>query len=246
MRDVLSRDVSHESVRRRRARRPEGDARARPSCPPCDPEPAPTSWAVDRLASLTGRRRDPLRDTSWHLRHLASFGLVRDSGRRRGRARAMVGVGRSRLSLAPPDRRDSEGQAAYRALGEQMFRQPRTAPRPGSRTSSTSLPASLGRLSGLANTRIVVTEAELAADRAGDRGGARAVRPPRAGRRRRGGSRGVRLCATSCRRPPSTATAEDAVSGEQAPSGGTRAFAVLDRRDALPVRRPDLASSRCR
>ena len=100
--------------------------------------------------------------TSWHLRHLASFGLVRDAevgGDARERWWESVGRG---FRLTPPDPDDSEGQAAYRALGEQMFLQYHDLPLTWLADVEPGLPPRWGALSGLSNTRIVVGRAELA------------------------------------------------------------------------------------
>ncbi len=68
--------------------------------------------------------------TSWHLRHLATFGLVRDAERGEdARERWWEAVGRGFRFVAPDDPHDVEGQAAYRALTQQMFLQADELPR---------------------------------------------------------------------------------------------------------------------
>ncbi len=97
--------------------------------------------------------------TSWHLRHLAGFGLVRDSD-------------------AGPDRRqrwweatargfrfeasgDAESEAAARVLGNQMFSQYEHLPRTWLTEVEPHLEQPWRRLGGLANTRVVLSADEL-------------------------------------------------------------------------------------
>ncbi|MFD0341061.1 ArsR/SmtB family transcription factor [Streptomyces sp. NPDC127117] len=102
--------------------------------------------------------------TSWHLRHLAGFGLVRDSepgpDRRQRRWEAVASGFRFET---PQDPADEEGRAAARVLSQEMFR--RSAGLPGRWAAEVEPgldPAWLGQ-AGLANTRVVVTAGELAA-----------------------------------------------------------------------------------
>jgi len=101
---------------------------------------------------------------SWHLRHLASFGLVRDAAEGQdGRERWWEAAGRGFRFAAPDDPHDIEGQAAYRALTEQMFLQYDHLPRLWLAQVEPDLPPRWRRLSGLSNTRVVVGARELAA-----------------------------------------------------------------------------------
>jgi hypothetical protein len=101
--------------------------------------------------------------TSWHLRHLATFGLVHDSERsgdrgRDGRQRWWEAAARGfRFQL--PD--DEEGQAAYRLLSAQMQESYGDLPRLWLRDVEPELPAVWRAQSGMANTRLVVTSEEL-------------------------------------------------------------------------------------
>ena len=100
--------------------------------------------------------------TSWHLRHLATFGLVRDAeAGADGRERWWESVGRGFRYAAPADPEDHEGVAAYRALAEQMFLQAHELPLRWLAEVEPGLPARWEQLSGLSNTRILVTRAEL-------------------------------------------------------------------------------------
>jgi DNA-binding transcriptional ArsR family regulator len=102
--------------------------------------------------------------TSWHLRHLATFGLVRDAEQGNdARERWWEAVGRGFRFVAPDDPDDLEGQAAYRALTQQMFLQSDELPRRWLADVEEHLPPRWRKLSGLSNTRVVVGPAELAA-----------------------------------------------------------------------------------
>ena len=60
--------------------------------------------------------------TSWHLRHLASFGMVRDSEPAADRRyRRWEAVGRGYRFEVPEDPGDAEARSAARLLSEQMF-----------------------------------------------------------------------------------------------------------------------------
>jgi DNA-binding transcriptional ArsR family regulator len=101
---------------------------------------------------------------SWHLRHLASFGLVRDADvQADGRERWWEAAGRGIRFVAPDDAGDAEGNAAYRALTEQMFLAADHLPRTWLAEVEPTLPARWRKLGGLANARVVVTAGELAA-----------------------------------------------------------------------------------
>lgn len=96
---------------------------------------------------------------SWHLRHLASFGLVKDwdgatSRRERWWQAAAKGF---RFNL--PD--DAEGQSAARQLQGEMFAQYADLPQQWLLQDEPGLDTRWRRLAGMANTRIVVTAEEL-------------------------------------------------------------------------------------
>ena len=96
---------------------------------------------------------------SWHLRHLASFGLVRDAAggtskrERRWRAAAR-GV---RLKL--PE--DTGGQSAARALQVEMFSRYGELPQQWLLRDEPRLGTRWRRLGGMVDTRLVVTAEEL-------------------------------------------------------------------------------------
>ncbi|MFJ6572096.1 ArsR/SmtB family transcription factor [Streptomyces sp. NPDC091292] len=102
--------------------------------------------------------------TSWHLRHLAGFGLVRDSepGPDR-RQRRWEAVARGFRFKAPQDPADEEGQSAARVLSQHMFM--RYADLPGQWIAEVEpeLDPVWRRAAGLAHTRLVVSPEELAA-----------------------------------------------------------------------------------
>ena len=128
--------------------------------------------------------------TSWHLRHLESFGLVRDSDAGEdGRERWWEAVGRGYRFVAPDG---PEGAAAYRALAEQHHRYADELRTAWIDEVEHELPLRWRKLSGLANTRIVVTKRELERiEQAIEEVLARSSSASRARRPR--GSRGVRL-----------------------------------------------------
>jgi DNA-binding transcriptional ArsR family regulator len=99
---------------------------------------------------------------SWHLRHLASFGLVRDAaGEGDGRERWWEAVGRGFRFLPPDDPADVERETAYRALTDQMFARSAAQARRWLDADEPRLPRRWRRLGGHANTRITVSAAEL-------------------------------------------------------------------------------------
>ena len=103
--------------------------------------------------------------TSWHLRHLASFGLVRDSDTRSAvtrRAQALLGGGR-RAGSGSSSGDDDEGRAASRVLSRHDVRAGRRPARPLARRgrARTSSPQ-WRRLAGLSNTRRPRHRRELA------------------------------------------------------------------------------------
>jgi len=98
--------------------------------------------------------------TSWHLRHLAQHGLVRDAdaggdGRQRWWEAAARGF---RLTM-PPDEADQE---AYRMLSHAMFDQSEHLPRQWSIDVEPQLEPSWRAVAGLSNTGIVATADEVA------------------------------------------------------------------------------------
>ncbi|MFD7865420.1 ArsR/SmtB family transcription factor [Streptomyces sp. NPDC059783] len=102
--------------------------------------------------------------TSWHLRHLASFGLVRDSepGPDR-RSRRWEAVARGFRFEEPDDPADEEGRAAARELSRQMFRRYADLPARWAEETEPALDPAWRAPAGLAYTRIEVTAGELAA-----------------------------------------------------------------------------------
>lgn len=102
--------------------------------------------------------------TSWHLRHLATFGLVRDSapGPDR-RSRRWEAVARGFRFEESRDPADDEGRSAARELSRQMFLRYADAPVRWSAEVEPGLDPAWRRAAGLANTRIRVSVEELAA-----------------------------------------------------------------------------------
>ncbi|WP_328751359.1 helix-turn-helix domain-containing protein [Streptomyces sp. NBC_00285] len=99
---------------------------------------------------------------SWHLRHLAGFGLVRDAveGGTDRRERRWEAVARG-FRIAVPE--DEDGTSAARALSWEMFARAAELPERWATETEPVLEPAWRRLSGLANTRVVVTAEELAA-----------------------------------------------------------------------------------
>ncbi|MFE7752102.1 ArsR/SmtB family transcription factor [Streptomyces sp. NPDC057428] len=102
--------------------------------------------------------------TSWHLRHLAGFGLVRDSepGSDR-RQRRWEAVARGFRFKAPQDPADEEGRSAARVLSQQMFQRHADLPNRWAAEVEPELDPAWRELAGLATTRLVVSAEELAA-----------------------------------------------------------------------------------
>ncbi|WP_432192573.1 ArsR/SmtB family transcription factor [Streptomyces sp. bgisy027] len=100
--------------------------------------------------------------TSWHLRHLAGFGLVRDAaeGGSDRRERRWEAVARGFRFQVP---RDAEGTAAARALGREMFARAGELTERWTTDTEPRLEPAWRRAVKLGNTRIVVTADELAA-----------------------------------------------------------------------------------
>ncbi len=99
--------------------------------------------------------------TSWHLRHLAGFGLVRDSGTG-GDARKRYWEASARgFRFQFPD--DDEGQAASQVLSQALFAQYADAPQRWMTEVEPRLEPEWRREAGVSNTEVRLTVAELAA-----------------------------------------------------------------------------------
>ncbi|WP_329585891.1 helix-turn-helix domain-containing protein [Kitasatospora sp. NBC_01250] len=98
--------------------------------------------------------------TSWHLRHLAGFGLVRDAepgpDRRQRRWQAVARGFRFEVGG------DGEGTAAARALSRQMFLRSGDLPNRWLAEVEPGLDPEWRKHAGLANTRVVLSTEELA------------------------------------------------------------------------------------
>lgn len=98
--------------------------------------------------------------TSWHLRHLASFGLVRDSDPGTdGRKRYWEAAARGFRFEFP---HDDEGRAASQVLSSTMFEQYADLPRHWMTEVQPNLEPAWQRESGLSNTGVRLTSNELA------------------------------------------------------------------------------------
>lgn len=97
--------------------------------------------------------------TSWHLRHLAEHGLVRDAEvASDGRQRWWEAVGRGfRLTPAP----DEDGRDAATLLEHVLFDQARDRPQAWARETEPLLEAAWRRSAGLSDTTVLVTADEL-------------------------------------------------------------------------------------
>ncbi|MEU6574284.1 helix-turn-helix domain-containing protein [Streptomyces sp. NPDC046805] len=99
--------------------------------------------------------------TSWHLRHLAGFGLVRDAeGATDRRERRWAAVARGWRVEVPED---EDGRAAARVLSGEVIARTAELPLRWLTDTEPGLEAEWTRNAGLANTRIVVSVEELAA-----------------------------------------------------------------------------------
>ncbi len=105
--------------------------------------------------------------TSWHLRHLAEFGLVRDSDSseqpaghpgRDGRKRYWEAAARG-FRFEFPD--DDEGRAASQVLSRTMFEQYAGLPQHWMAEVEPALEPAWRREAGMANTRVELTLDEL-------------------------------------------------------------------------------------
>ncbi|MFJ3417763.1 ArsR/SmtB family transcription factor [Streptomyces sp. NPDC086082] len=99
--------------------------------------------------------------TSWHLRHLAGFGLVRDAeGGTDRRERRWAAVARG-FRFEMPD--DEEGRSAARVLTGELFARNAELPLRWLMDTAPGLEPEWNRTARANNTRIVVTADELAA-----------------------------------------------------------------------------------
>lgn len=99
---------------------------------------------------------------SWHLRHLAGFGLVKDwdgAGSRRERGWQAVARG---FRFVPREG-DSEAHEAARQLGMEHFASTAEVPMRWLESDEPQLPQRWQELSGLSNTRVRLTAEELEA-----------------------------------------------------------------------------------
>ncbi|MCX4814746.1 helix-turn-helix domain-containing protein [Streptomyces sp. NBC_01239] len=128
--------------------------------------------------------------TSWHLRHLAGFGLVRDAeGGTDRRERRWAAAARG-FRFEMPD--DEEGRSAARVLTGEMFARNAELPLRWLMDTAPGLEPEWNRTARANNTRIVVTADELASlqDAFEELIAPYVVREPD---RRPAGARGVRL-----------------------------------------------------
>lgn len=99
--------------------------------------------------------------TSWHLRHLAGFGLVRDAEPGSDRRERRWEAAARGYRVEVPE--DEEGRSAARALSREMFVRSADLPHRWATETEPGLDPEWRRLAGLANTRVVVSADELAA-----------------------------------------------------------------------------------
>jgi DNA-binding transcriptional ArsR family regulator len=105
--------------------------------------------------------------TSWHLRHLAGFGLVRDArdaeaGADRRERRWEAAACGFRFEV-PEEPEEEEGRSAARVLSREMFARSAELPHRWVTETEPGLEPVWRRLAGLANTRVVVSAEELGA-----------------------------------------------------------------------------------
>ncbi len=102
--------------------------------------------------------------TSWHLRHLAGFGLVRDAAAGEDRrSRRWEAVGRGYRFAVPPGDENSEAVAAARLLSQLVFAQSASVPQKWSADVEPRLTGPWRQVAGVFNTRVVVTADEAEA-----------------------------------------------------------------------------------
>jgi DNA-binding transcriptional ArsR family regulator len=98
--------------------------------------------------------------TSWHLRHLATFGLVEDWEGGDDRRLRWWKAARRGFRISPA-LDDPAGQAAARLLGQQMFLRYHHLPQEWLERDEPHLEPEWRQESGLANTRVTITLDEL-------------------------------------------------------------------------------------
>jgi DNA-binding transcriptional ArsR family regulator len=100
--------------------------------------------------------------TSWHLRHLARFGLIRDSepGEDR-RERRWEALARGFRFAAPSDPDDEAGRLAARELSHQLFVNAARQTQRWLDDVEPELEPSWRRLSGVSNTGVALSREEL-------------------------------------------------------------------------------------
>jgi DNA-binding transcriptional ArsR family regulator len=100
--------------------------------------------------------------TSWHLRHLASFGLIEDApGSPDGRQRMWQAKATGFRFEAPADDDDAEGHTAYRMLAGELLAHNVDLPKRWFADVEPALEPSWRIQSGMSNTRLEVTLEEL-------------------------------------------------------------------------------------
>ncbi|MFD8782798.1 ArsR/SmtB family transcription factor [Kitasatospora sp. NPDC059599] len=99
--------------------------------------------------------------TSWHLRHLAGFGLVRDAEAGTDRRERRWEAAARGFRFETPE--DDEGRSAARVLSREMFARSATLPQRWMTETEPGLDPVWRKPAGLADTRIVVSAEELAA-----------------------------------------------------------------------------------
>ncbi|MEU9320549.1 helix-turn-helix domain-containing protein [Streptomyces sp. NPDC048295] len=99
--------------------------------------------------------------TSWHLRHLAGFGLVRDAEAGQDRRQRRWEAAARGFRFEAPE--DEEGRSASRALSREMFVRYGDLPSRWVAEVEPGLDPLWQGAAGLANTRVVVSAEELAA-----------------------------------------------------------------------------------
>lgn len=102
--------------------------------------------------------------TSWHMRHLAGYGLVRDAAPGDDkRARRWEAAGRGYRFAVPAGDENSEGVAAARVLSQLVFAQNASVPQEWSTDVEPGLAGPWRQVAGVSNTRVVVTAEEAEA-----------------------------------------------------------------------------------
>lgn len=102
--------------------------------------------------------------TSWHMRHLAGYGLVRDAAPGDDkRVRRWEAAGRGYRFAVPAGDENPEGVAAARVLSRLVFAQNMSVPREWSEDVEPGLTGAWRQVAGVSNTRVVVTVEEAEA-----------------------------------------------------------------------------------